>query len=348
MLETFGQSLKEVLVPLTGLARGFSAQVLGPDERKFWLSLAGALIAADLFYRCLNRPRSESFWSYAAPWRINTHASAVLDYKFLVVQKLVIVFIVAPMLVSALALGNWGSKILVSLLGPGPGWTPGPAALVAFAALGLLLFDIGHTVSHYIQHKVPFFWEFHKVHHAAEVLTPVTAFRAHPVESILDSVFQGPLQAMGLAVFYYLYGGQQFVVTFVGMNAILLFYYLIGNLRHSHLWISFGPKIEHIFCSPAQHQIHHSRAPQHLDTNFSQYFAFLDWIAGTLYVPQERETLDFGLSEGPDPELTTVWSLYWVPMKRAFHGLLGSHRSAARASGSPAAKSVESAIPSRS
>ena len=66
----------------------------------------------------------------------------------------------------------------------------------------LLLLDIGHYISHYIQHKVPFFWEFHKVHHAAEVLTPVTAFRAHPVESILDSLFQGPLQALGLAGFW--------------------------------------------------------------------------------------------------------------------------------------------------
>jgi len=43
-----------------------------------------------------------------------------------------------------------------------------------------------------------------------------------------------------------------------------------------------------------------------VDTNFSQYFAFLDWIAGTLYVPQGQEELDFGLAEGPDPELTTV------------------------------------------
>lgn len=325
MLETFGQNLGEVLSPLAGLAQRFAAKVLGPDELKFWLWLAVALVAVDLFYRCLNRPRSESFWSYAASWRISTHASAILDYKFLIVQKLVIVFIVAPMLLSELALGNWGSKILVAWLGPGPAWTPGAPGLILFAAIGLVLFDTGHFLSHYVQHKVPFFWEFHKIHHAAEVLTPVTAFRAHPMESVMDSLFQAPLQALGLAVFYYLYGGRQFVVSFVGMNGILLVYYLVGNLRHTHLWISFGSKLEHILCSPAQHQIHHSRAPQHVDTNFSQYFAFLDWIAGTLYVPQGHEELDFGLAEGPDPELTTVWSLYWVPMKRAFRGLLPSN-----------------------
>lgn len=327
MLETFGQNLAQVLSPLAGLARSVSAQLFGPDELKYCLWLAGALIAIDLVYRCWERPGSESFWSYSALWRIYSHASAVLDYKFVLVQSLVSVLIIAPMLVSALALGNWGSKILASWLGPGPGWTAGFAALAVFAGIRLVLFDLGHYISHYLQHKVPFLWEFHKVHHAAEVLTPLTAFRAHPLESILDSLFQGPLQALGLAVFYYLYGIEQSLMTFVGMNAIVLVYYLIDNLRHTHLWISFGPKVEHILSSPAQHQIHHSRAPQHLDTNFSQYFSFLDWIAGTLYVPQDRETLDFGLSEGPDPELNTVWSLYWVPVRRAFRGLLRSNTS---------------------
>jgi hypothetical protein len=28
---------------------------------------------------------------------------------------------------------------------------------------------------------VPFLWEFHKVHHSATVLTPVTSIRVHPV-----------------------------------------------------------------------------------------------------------------------------------------------------------------------
>jgi sterol desaturase/sphingolipid hydroxylase (fatty acid hydroxylase superfamily) len=158
----------------------------------------------------------------------------------------------------------------------------------------------------------------------------------HPVETIMDSVFQGPLQALGLAVFYYLYGGQQ-SETFVGVNAIVFFYYLIDNARHTHLWISFGPNLEHIFSSPAQHQIHHSTAAHHLDTNFSKYFSFLDWIGGTLYVPKDRETLDFGLSEGSDPELKTVWSLYWVPLKRAFRGLLRSYTPRPLTSGSPTA-----------
>jgi sterol desaturase/sphingolipid hydroxylase (fatty acid hydroxylase superfamily) len=283
-----------------------------------WLALACTLIAIDLLYRIANRPPSESFWSYAAPWRIYTHHSAILDYKFVLVQKLVVVFVTAPMLVSATALGKWGASQLTAWLGPGPAWEAGAGTVVVAGIAGLILFDIGHYISHYIQHKSPFFWEFHKVHHAAEVLTPITAFRAHPVEAVLDSLFQGPLQASGLTVFFYLYGVELSMMTLIGISAIYPIYYFLDSLRHSHLWISFGPKIEHILSSPAQHQIHHSTAPQHLDTNFSKYFSFLDWMGGTLYVPQQNEKLEFGLSGAPDLELTSVWSLYWVPVKRAF------------------------------
>jgi sterol desaturase/sphingolipid hydroxylase (fatty acid hydroxylase superfamily) len=323
-VETFGQSLKEVLGPLADLASWFSAQIFAPDDLKYFLWLVASLIAIDLFYRCWSRPEPESFWSYSAPWRIYSHPSALLEYRFVIVGKLVNALILAPMIVSALALGNWGSKLLVSWLGPGPAWTPRTAALVAFGVFGVLLSDAGHYISHYIQHKVPFFWEFHKVHHTAEVLTPITGFREHPVGLIVDSVFQSPFQAVGLALFSYLYGSQHVVMTFVGINAIVFFFFVLDNVRHSHLWVSFGPKLEHILTSPAMHQVHHSTAQRHLDRNLAQYFAFLDWMAGTLYVPQGQEELVFGLIEGPDPELTTVWGLYWVPLKRAFRLLLPS------------------------
>ena len=155
MLESFGQN-----GPLTSLARQYFARAFAPTELVGWMWLAGTLIALDVFYRSYNRPRSEPFWTYSAPWRIYTHPSAIIDYKFFVVQKLITALIIAPMLVSALALGNWGSKVLVSWLGPGPAWEAGPASLVVFAAARLLLFDIGHYLSHYVQIRCPSFGSF--------------------------------------------------------------------------------------------------------------------------------------------------------------------------------------------
>jgi len=325
--------LQGLLRPLMDWARPFAAQVYSRSEFTSWLWLAGALIAVDFFYRIANRPPTENFWSYAKPWRIYTHPSAILDYKFFFVQKLVVALVTVPMLVSVVALGRWLSTEMATWLGPGPVWKVSTMSIVAFGVIDVVLFDVGHFISHYIQHKVAFFWEFHKIHHAAEVLTPVTSFRVHPVENILDNVIQAPLQASALAVCYYLYGAERSMMTLVWISAMFPLVYLVDNIRHSHLWISFGPKLEHIFSSPAQHQIHHSRAPQHLDTNFSRYFSFLDWIAGTLYVPKQGEALDFGLVQGPDPDLTDVWDLYWMPLKRALRLLQRPYARPAHRSG---------------
>jgi hypothetical protein len=56
--------------------------------------------------------------------------------------------------------------------------------------------------------------------------------------------------------------------------------------------------------SPAQHQIHHSCLPRHLDKNFAEHWAFWDALFGTLYLPVGHETLKLGLAghtEQPHP-----------------------------------------------
>jgi sterol desaturase/sphingolipid hydroxylase (fatty acid hydroxylase superfamily) len=69
-----------------------------------------------------------------------------------------------------------------------------------------------------------------------------------------------------------------------------------ANLRHSHVWLSYGRALEHVAISPAQHQIHHSADRRHFDRNFGSALAIWDWLFGTLYVTRERERLTFGLS----------------------------------------------------
>ena len=48
-------------------------------------------------------------------------------------------------------------------------------------------------------HRIPFLWRFHQIHHSAEVLTPLTFHRIHPVESLLYDV-RGALVTGGMAV----------------------------------------------------------------------------------------------------------------------------------------------------
>ena len=70
-----------------------------------------------------------------------------------------------------------------------------------------------------------------------------------------------------------------------------------------------------------------------------KYFSFIDWIGGTLYVPQGTETLDFGLYEDADHEPNSVWNFYCLPFKRAFGGLLRPSAPLPETSGSGTAQS---------
>ena len=71
-----------------------------------------------------------------------------------------------------------------------------------------------------------------------------------------------------------------------------------ANLRHSHLWFSYGRFLEHIFISPAQHQIHHSNDKMHYETNYGVVLSVWDWAFGSLYIASTKsQRLSFGLDE---------------------------------------------------
>ncbi len=171
-----------------------------------------------------------------------------------------------------------------------------------------LAYELGYWVNHYLSHRIAFLWEFHKVHHTATVLTPLTNFRVHPVYMCIFSnilaVFTGLANGAGD---YFL--GQ--ITDQYGLsenNLILVFFiYLYVHLQHTQLWIPFTGWLGRLFMSPAHHQIHHSSDPAHFNKNLGSCLAVWDWTFNTLHVPAaERERLDFGVE--PDrADAHTIW-----------------------------------------
>jgi sterol desaturase/sphingolipid hydroxylase (fatty acid hydroxylase superfamily) len=168
---------------------------------------------------------------------------------------------------------------------------------VLAATLLFLTQDFCRYWNHYLHHMIRVLWPFHAVHHSAEVLTPVTFLRAHPtyyaLQTLLMSVLTGFVQAV---ILFALVGQIESWVIYAGTVAFNAYVFFAGHLRHSHIWLSYGPKLEHILISPAQHQVHHSSDPIHHDKNFGEVFAFWDWMFGTLYVPDGPEELTFGIA----------------------------------------------------
>jgi sterol desaturase/sphingolipid hydroxylase (fatty acid hydroxylase superfamily) len=205
---------------------------------------------------------------------------------------------VAAAILGANLVGHWAYDGLTRALGASPEIAlPGPATAVVATAALFLAYEIAYWIDHYISHKVPFFWAFHKPHHTAEVLTPLTNFRVHPIESLkfgnIAALIVGSVGG-GLA---WLFGGGQHQYLISDTNLLtVVFLFTLTHLQHSHFWIAATGVWGRILLSPAHHQIHHSDNPAHFDRNFGSSLAVWDWLAGTLYIPSaKRERLNFGV-----------------------------------------------------
>jgi sterol desaturase/sphingolipid hydroxylase (fatty acid hydroxylase superfamily) len=213
--------------------------------------------------------------------------------------------------------------LLVRLLGPGRPAPLTPWIASSLLTIGLFLaYELGYWVDHRLSHAIPFLWAFHRVHHTAEQLSPLTNFRVHPVDSIVYlnilALFIGLTHG---ALTYWLGSGlSQFSIA--NNNVILfVFMFLLIHLQHSHVWIPARGFWGRIIQSPAHHQLHHSTNSAHFNRNFGGCLAVWDWLFGTLLIPEKhRERLAFGVeSEGENPH--SVVGAVIVPTARALTGL---------------------------
>lgn len=275
-------------------ALGEPLQLFGdPSKRVFWPALLVSLVLA----LALSAMRGLPLLGVLSP-RLWLHPSARMDYLLLFAKALIRVLLIAPWAGSAYGLAISLVMWLDRTLGRPPdlGWPSWLVSLVYTLVL-FVAWDFSRYWLHRWLHTVPLLWEFHKVHHSAEVMTPLTLYRSHPVESVLYTLRGILVSGFLTGVFFYLFRAQAVQVQLLGVNVIgFLFNTLGGNLRHSHVWLSYGPKIEAWLLSPAQHQIHHSDQPEHFDKNFGIWLAIWDRWGGSLVLTGAPQSLKFGLS----------------------------------------------------
>ena len=262
-----------------------------------------------------------SFREFAFPGRLYRHPSTLLDCRFVAIDTVLYFLLYVPLIAGINLLG---AKVMSAVICGLSSWEP-PSMLspgwAVGAAIGfLLLHDFISYGAHVLFHKVPILWSFHQVHHSAEVLTPATAYRVHPVELIGFAVVNAPI--VGLAIVFYQNLAEQpmKIASVFGISVIGL---LGSHLRHSHILLSFGPLVSRILLSPAQHVIHHSIETQHWNKNFGVKFAIWDALFGTLYIPKAPETIRVGLPEVAPCEFSTVCQLYFLPFRKAVKEFIG-------------------------
>jgi sterol desaturase/sphingolipid hydroxylase (fatty acid hydroxylase superfamily) len=253
------------------------------------------------------------------PRRIMTSPSLVMDVSYFLLAVFVFGVIFGWALISYQMIGNGVAAFLTSHLGTVAPTSMPDIAVRAIITLALFLaYELGYWFDHYLMHRVPMLWEFHKVHHSATVLTPLTIFRVHPVDSAIFANIMAVSTGITGGVMNYAFGITAYQYAITDTNIILVvFVHAYIHLQHSHVWISFPGVLGRILLSPAHHQIHHSDNPIHFDKNLGSGLAIWDFLFGTLYVPRcEPEKLNFGVKPSHRDVHTLPYSLF-EPVRRA-------------------------------
>ncbi|MBL9190148.1 MAG: sterol desaturase family protein [Opitutaceae bacterium] len=153
-------------------------------------------------------------------------------------------------------------------------------------ALALLLLDAWTYGWHRLNHRVPFFWRFHRWHHMDRGMDVTTASRFHTGEIVLSSLLRVPvLLLIGCGI------GE------LALYETLLF--AVVQFHHANIALPAGldRALRLIIVTPALHKVHHSVVRAECDSNYASLFSWWDRLFGSLRVVNDPRRIVFGLDE---------------------------------------------------
>ena len=177
---------------------------------------------------------------------------------------------------------------------------PGAQFVVSF-----LLMDLTFYWWHMANHRVPFLWRFHTVHHIDPDLDVSTAFRFHPGEVALSAGFRVlQISAIGLS-------SGMFAAYELVFQANTLFHH--SNVR---LPIRLERWLNLIIVTPRMHGIHHSQVRDEAESNYSVILPWWDRLHRTLGLNVPQSEITIGVPAYSDPADNTVSHDLLLPFGR--------------------------------
>jgi sterol desaturase/sphingolipid hydroxylase (fatty acid hydroxylase superfamily) len=168
----------------------------------------------------------------------------------------------------------------------------GPLAQLPLWVQGLLAIVIGDFVGYWTHrwHHTQQLWDYHAVHHSAEIVDWLTAVRLHPVNDMISRVCQSsPVLLLGISP--------------VAVEAYVPLLSAYVALIHANVCWTYGP-FRYWLASPAFHRWHHAADEPVEGTdgefmtgkNFAGLFPIFDVLFGTFYMPQGEQPKQFGIA----------------------------------------------------
>ncbi|QKF73910.1 fatty acid hydroxylase superfamily protein [Aliarcobacter faecis] len=279
-----------------------------PNKRVYWLYILSSFFLAILYFYFTNKNTklilSHKLW---------LHPSAKLDYIYFFLSNLVNIFLIVPLIFSAKSVSLFTNKFLYQNFGfIEINYFTYFEITILYTVAIFVFSDFTRYWLHRFLHTIPFLWEFHKVHHSAKVLTPITFYRVHPVENFLFGLRYAFSVGFITGIFIYLFGAKINIYMVFGVNILVFITSIFGsNLRHSHVPFAYFSFIEKWFLSPKQHQIHHDK--KHFNKNYGGYIAIWDRVFGSLALSKDVKILKFGLRKNQMSDYSSIKDLYLRP-----------------------------------
>lgn len=175
----------------------------------------------------------------------------------------------------------------------------------ASVAVGIVGLDAVSYVWHRANHRVPFLWRFHQVHHADASFHVTTALRFHPGELLLAlPVRLAAILALG--------------VSPEGVVAFEIVFGVANLLEHGNFDLPrrIEPIAQRLFITPAIHRAHHASDWRELDTNFGTVLSAWDRAARTFRASDANRRVTTGLPDWAGANAPTLVESLLLPFRR--------------------------------
>jgi len=155
--------------------------------------------------------------------------------------------------------------------------------------LGIVLMDWSLYYWHWMNHRFPFLWRFHNVHHVDLDMDVSTASRFHFGELSISTGYR----FLQLLIF-----GIDPAMWILFETSVIL----SAQFHHSNIKLSFGLEkvINRLFVTPRMHEFHHSHVQSETNSNFSTIFSIWDRIHRTMtHLKENKPVVIIGVPSYP-------------------------------------------------
>jgi sterol desaturase/sphingolipid hydroxylase (fatty acid hydroxylase superfamily) len=170
--------------------------------------------------------------------------------------------------------------------------------------VAILLLDYTLYIWHWLTHRIPLLWRFHRVHHVDREMDASTAVRFHFGEITISVAYRaGQIWAIGPSPAEYA-AWQTFLIF------CILFHH--ANIR---IPLVVERRLGWFLMTPRLHGIHHSVVPEEVNSNWSSGLTVWDRLHGTLRadVPQASIVIGVeGFRSDQDQKLATALMLPFI------------------------------------